>query len=77
MIMKNVINLYVCSGLEKLIDRAIKNNTSCHFWFHPSFSNQFLTKIMPEVFKYIDERRSDIWVTTMGEYTTWLNENQK
>ncbi|OQX96824.1 MAG: hypothetical protein B6I20_13960 [Bacteroidetes bacterium 4572_117] len=60
---------------KKLIDRAIKSNTTCHFWFHPSFSNQFLTEIMPEVLKYIDSKRSDIWVTTMKEYTEWLNEN--
>ncbi len=60
---------------KKIIDRAIKNNTTCHFWFHPSFSNKFLTEIMPEVFEYIDKKRNDIWVTTMEEYTKWLNEN--
>ena len=62
---------------KKLIDRAIKNNTTCHFWFHPSFSNQFLSEIMPDVFKYIDQKRSKIWVTTMNEYTEWLNKNVK
>ncbi|MCF6242176.1 MAG: hypothetical protein L3J74_12625, partial [Bacteroidales bacterium] len=60
---------------KKIIDRAIKNHTSCHFWFHPSFSNQFLTEIMPEVFKYINEKNNEIWVCTMQEYTAWLNEN--
>ncbi|MEN8121651.1 MAG: polysaccharide deacetylase [Bacteroidota bacterium] len=62
---------------KKLIDRAIKNNTTCHFWFHPSFSNRFLTEIMPKLFKYMDQKRSDIWITTMGEYTEWLNQNIK
>lgn len=60
---------------KKIIDRAIKNHTSCHFWFHPSFSNQFLNDVMPEVFKYLDKKRDEIWITTMQEYTNWLNQN--
>ncbi len=60
---------------KKIIDRAIKHHTTCHFWFHPSFSNRFLSDIMPEVFKYINQKRKEIWVTTMEKYTEWLNEH--
>ncbi len=60
---------------KKIIDKAIKNNTNCHFWFHPSFQHQFVTDVMPAVFEYIDEMRKEIFITTMGEYTQWLNEN--
>ncbi len=60
---------------KKIIDRAVKHRTNCHFWFHPSFSNQFLTDIMPSVFEYLDKRRNEIFITTMGEYTDWLNKS--
>jgi peptidoglycan/xylan/chitin deacetylase (PgdA/CDA1 family) len=60
---------------KKIVDRAIKNNTNCHFWFHPSMPHQFLTDIMPALFEHIDKRRDEIWPTTMGEYTNWLNQN--
>lgn len=60
---------------KKIIDRAIKTNTVCHFWFHPSFSPVFLKEILPEVLKHIDNRREELFITTMGEYTNWLNKN--
>ncbi len=60
---------------KKIVDRAIKNGTNCHFWFHPSMPHQFLTDIMPALFEHIDKRRDEIWPTTMGEYTNWLNQN--
>lgn len=60
---------------KKIIDKAIKNNTNCHFWFHPSVNSQFVEDIMPSVFEHIDKRRHEIYITTMGEYTDWLNNN--
>ena len=60
---------------KKMVDRAIKNKANLHFWFHPSFSEDLPLKVLPELFKYIDERRDDIFITTMGEYTDWLNKN--
>ncbi|MBN1252567.1 MAG: polysaccharide deacetylase family protein [Bacteroidales bacterium] len=74
-IRENWSNKYHIYRYKKIIDRAIKNHTSCHFWFHPSFSNKFLVEIMPSIFEYIDKKRDEIWVTTMHEYTKWLNEN--
>ncbi|MCU0645418.1 MAG: polysaccharide deacetylase family protein, partial [bacterium] len=61
---------------KKIVDRAIKSNTVCNFWFHPSFSPQFLTKVMPALFDYIESRRSELWFTTAGEYMNWLRKNE-
>jgi peptidoglycan/xylan/chitin deacetylase (PgdA/CDA1 family) len=60
---------------KKIIDRAIKNKTNCHFWFHPSVNSQFVSDIMPSVLEYISQRKDEIFITTMGEYTDWLNNN--
>jgi peptidoglycan/xylan/chitin deacetylase (PgdA/CDA1 family) len=68
---------YQIKRFKKIIDRAINSHTVCHFWFHPSFKNLFLTDILPSVFEHIKNRRNEIFVTTMGEYTDWLNQNNK
>ncbi len=60
---------------KKMVDRAIKNHAYLHYWFHPSFNPDLPTKIWPELFAYIDQKRDDIFITTMGEYTDWLNAN--
>lgn len=59
-----------------IIDRAIKNNSIGHFWFHPSFEKEYLEQVLPPVLKYLQERRGDIWLTTMGEYVDWLNDKE-
>ena len=58
---------------KKIIDRAIESKTLCHFWFHPSFKREYLEQVLPAVLEYLNERRDDIWLTTMAEYTDWLN----
>ncbi|MFA5405320.1 MAG: polysaccharide deacetylase [Ignavibacteria bacterium] len=60
---------------KEIIDRAIENNSVCVFWFHPSFDKIFLEKILPDLFSYIDSKNDDIFITTAGEYTDWLNKN--
>jgi len=55
-----------------IIKRAIKSNTVCAFWFHPSFDPVIIEKILPEVFRFINENREKIWVTTHTEYVEWL-----
>jgi hypothetical protein len=57
----------------RIIDRCIRNHLVCHFWFHPSFCNTSVEIILPHVFKYLQDRDSKIWVTTMSDYTKWLN----
>jgi len=58
---------------KKVIERAINHNASCHFWFHPSFSERYLNQVMPEVFQYLDSQRDEIWITSMKDYVNWLN----
>jgi peptidoglycan/xylan/chitin deacetylase (PgdA/CDA1 family) len=55
-----------------IIKRAIKTNTVCVLWFHPSFDQVVLEKILPETFRFIDENRDKIWATTNSEYIEWL-----
>lgn len=58
---------------KEIIRRAIKSNTVCVFWFHPSFDEAFVNQIWPEVFSYINEKREDILVTTHRDYVAFLN----
>lgn len=58
---------------KKIIQRAIKNNTVCNFWFHPSFDLNFLEKVLPEIFSYLNNLSGEILITTIGQYINWLN----
>ena len=59
-----------------IIKRAIKSNTVCLLWFHPSFDPIVVEKIWPVVFRFIDKNREKIWVTTHTEYVEWLEGNE-
>lgn len=61
---------------KKIIERAIKSNTVCVFWFHPSFDKEVVNNIWPEVFKYVNNNREKIWVTTHSNYIDWLNSSK-
>ena len=60
-----------------IIKRAINSNTVCVLWFHPSFDPIIVENILPEVFRFIDEKRKKIWVTTITEYVEWLKNRLK
>ena len=60
---------------REIIKRAIKSNTVCVFWFHPSFNPLVVNEIWPEVFRYLDENRDKIWITTHSEYFSWLEKH--
>ncbi len=59
----------------EIIKRAIKSNTVCVFWFHPSFNPVIVDKILPEVFGFIEDNREKIWLASHGEYIMWLEAN--
>lgn len=61
----------------EIVKRAIKTNTVAVLWFHPSFPSVVVEQILPEVLKFIDENRDQIWITTHGNYIDWLNENNE
>lgn len=58
---------------KTIIDRAIKNNSVCHFWFHPSFEREYVEEVLPAILAYLDQHREDILITTMDDYVNWLN----
>ena len=57
---------------KKIIDRAIKSNTFCNFWFHPSFDEKFLHQVLPQIFSYLDLQKENIFITTVDNYVNWL-----
>ena len=59
--------------VKKTIDRAIKYQAVCHFWFHPSFPTNYLQAVFSEVLAYLHLRRDELHITTMGNYVSWLN----
>lgn len=66
-------NSYQIDRFQKIIDRAIRHQSHCHFWFHPSFSTEFLREVIPAVFAFLHRRRDEIFITTTGQYVDWLN----
>lgn len=62
---------------KKIIDKALKNNQICNFWFHPSFDDINTEVIYPQIFEYLNAHREELWITTMSEYTDWLNRDNQ
>lgn len=60
---------------QEVIRRAMRSNTVCTLWFHPSFDPRVVEEIWPEVFRFLDQNREAIWITTHGEYIDFLNAN--
>ncbi len=67
---------YHAKRYKQLIKRAIKTNTLCVFWFHPSFDDLMLDEVWPEVFEYLDQMRDKVWITTHEKYFEFLNKKQ-
>lgn len=61
---------------KKIIDRAIRSNTVCNFWFHPSFSPEFAQHVFPAILEYLDSKRSEVYITTVGDYVKFLDGNK-
>jgi len=62
-------HIYRC---KKIIDRAIKNNSVCNFWFHPSFDERFMDSILPEIFKHIQSKADRIYISTVSNYIDFI-----
>ena len=58
---------------KKIIDRAIQSNTVCCLWFHPSVEPEVIDEIMPKLWKYIDQKKEEILISTTTDYVEWLN----
>lgn len=80
--LKRTMDCYIRSGwtmeyhierYKTIIDRAIKSNTVCNLWFHPSLNPLFVDEIFPAIFDHISENRDKIWVCTVNDYINFLN----
>lgn len=58
---------------RRIIDKCIANHQVCNLWFHPSCGEKDISKIIPTVFGILDYNRDKLWITTMKDYTKWLN----
>lgn len=63
---------YHINRYTKIVERAMKYHRLCYYWFHPSMEPTFVDSVMPAIFEYADSKRKSIWVTTMKDYTSWL-----
>ncbi|MFC2110890.1 polysaccharide deacetylase family protein [Bacteroidota bacterium] len=66
---------YHIKRYNMIIDRAIKSSSVCVLWFHPSFEDVFIDKILPNLFAHINKKQKHIWVTTQSIYFDWQNKN--
>jgi hypothetical protein len=58
---------------RKIIEKCMTNHQVCNLWFHPSCRDEDINRIIPSVFGLLDSNRDRIWITTMRDYTKWLN----
>jgi len=49
-------DLYI-NSLKKSIEKAIKNKTFAHIWFHPSVDPWIVQNVFPEILKFISTNR--------------------
>lgn len=56
-----------------ILEKCMQNRQVCNLWFHPSFGDINIQKILPKVYAMLDANRDKLWITTMKEYTAWLN----
>lgn len=60
----------------KIIQRAMKTNTVCYLWFHPSHKEQEFFAILSAIFEYANSEREKIYITATSNYIKWLNNNE-
>lgn len=58
---------------KEIIERAIKNNSVCNFWFHPSCDVILLNQVIPEIFKHLHNLKDQIVIATCESYSDFLN----
>ncbi len=64
-------NLY---RYRKIIGRTVKHRALTNLWFHPSLDGETAPLLFETIFQYLRSYGERIWVTTMRDYTRWLEE---
>lgn len=62
---------------KKAVDKALRNNSLIHLWFHPSEDVITITRLFPAILEYLAEQRDRkvLWVGTMDEMQEHINQN--
>ena len=58
---------------KRFIDQAIELGLVASLWFHPEAHADDLEEVLIEVAAHIHSRRSELWITTMGEMASRLS----
>lgn len=66
---------YHLSRLKTIILRAIKNNSLCVLWFHPSMDERFVKYVFPGFLQFLHNQSDKLSCLTHGEYAQFLNES--
>lgn len=64
-------NLY---RYRKIMARSLGHRALVNFWFHPSLPTDTTANLFGGLFAEMRPMKDRIWVTTMQDYTAWLNE---
>lgn len=63
---------YYIKRYTAIIERAIKYQRLCHFWFHPSQTKEFIEAILARILEFTNLNRGKIYISTMNEYVKFL-----
>lgn len=67
---------YHIQRYKKILQRSVKANRVACFWFHPSFDNVLVARVLPEFFSYLNQMRDKIWITTVSRYIDFIAEQE-
>ncbi|MGI9146214.1 MAG: polysaccharide deacetylase [Chloroflexota bacterium] len=59
-------------SVRRYVDVAMETGLPCTLWFHPEMDRGEVEELFPMLFRYLSERRSDLWITTSSGLVQWL-----
>jgi peptidoglycan/xylan/chitin deacetylase (PgdA/CDA1 family) len=59
--------------LRRYLDAAVEHGLVCGLWFHPETDPRNVDEVFAAVAADLADRRSDVWLTTMGELACWFD----
>jgi len=73
---KNISEKFSNEYYRNIINKALKTNTVCYLWFHPSASLDFSEKILKPLFEHICNNSDKLFISTSKNYSEWLNNHE-
>jgi peptidoglycan/xylan/chitin deacetylase (PgdA/CDA1 family) len=62
-------------SIRRFVDVAIDTGLLCSLWFHPEEEPAEVDALFPQLFAYLESRRSDLWITTTSGLVRWLDDS--